>query len=91
MEQTQPEPSHDGYLRAVAITLQGGPAGNHKFFAFPGLITSIFTVGMTYDQSKHFYAYDAQSNKATYLGPQNNNSLDHPVIAWVDTTPKETE
>lgn len=91
MEPTTPEPSPDEYLQAIEIVLRGGPASNHKFFAFPGLITSIFTVGLTVDNSKHFYAYDAQSNKATYLGPQNNNTLDHPVVAWVDTPPQENK
>lgn len=85
------EHSPDRYIQALKIVLKGGPADNHVFFAYPGRVTSILAVGITNDQSKHFYAYDAQTNKTTYLGPQHNDQLVHPVIAWVDLPQEETK
>lgn len=81
----------DGHLHALKIVLKGGPADNHVFFAYPGRVTSILTIGLTEDNSKHFYAYDAQTNKTTYLGPQHLDHIEHPVIAWIDPPQRETK
>lgn len=81
--------SPDEPIRALEITLRGGPAAGITFYAFPGRVTSIFAVGLSQDESKHLYAYDAQSNRTTYLGPQQNHYI-NPVILWVDPPQRET-
>lgn len=78
------------YIEALQITLQGGPGHGHMFYAYPGKTTSIIAVGFTLDKSTHLYAYDAQTNKTTYLGPQHNQGLAHPVVAWIDPPQRET-
>lgn len=85
------EHSHKEQLQAVEITLSGGPANNHTFFAYPGRVTDIFTVGLLSDESMHFYAYDPERNKTTYLGQHHDSSTTHPVLTWASTTEKENK
>lgn len=89
MEKITLEHSRDKQVQALEITLEGGPANNHTFFAYPGRVSDIFTVGLLSDNSQHFYAYDVQNNTATYLGEQHDESTIHPVLTWATTTEEE--